>query len=321
MHNRKNFWLFLLFIPALMMPVVAVGNTGPGIDLAGEQIAFRAPSGPLMDGPVEKVREAIKKVTSGPQEDFSSVAIDDEEEEEDDDAYEWHRWGKDKDKRHYDRFHGMGGFIVSYQMFNSDDLDKLADQMGVERLDGGMVTFGGYGMGYVGRGWYIGGGGFGGYTRSTGVYVDTNGDSYNRELGVGFGGGGFMFEYAPLMLGPVNVGAGALVGGGGLYIRMIQDTGIYTWDDLSRPYWDDPVAYDAENTETEIDQGFFLFQPYVSARIKALDWMGFSASVGYNLTAVGEGKNWYFNETEIKGGGPDLTASNVFYRVGVIFGG
>ncbi len=321
MTTRKHFWLFLMFIPALLLPGMAFAATG--IDLLPDNpVAFRGEI-PTADGDIwEVMQEAVK---AHHQRTSAALAVDEEKlEEDEDDAYEWHRWGDDdQDKSDsYSRFHGMGGFMIGYHLFSSDDLDALADLMGVERLDAGQFTMGGFGMGYVGRGWYIGGGGFGGYTRSTGVYTSpTNEDSYNRELGVGIGGGGFMVEYAPLMLGPVNIGAGTMIGGGGVHIRMIQDTGIYTWDEISEPYASDPGTYDESDIKalnTEITKGFFLFQPYLTARTKVLSWMGFSASVGYTL---GAGEGWYFNESEMKGEGPDLDHNDLFYRFGIIFGG
>ncbi|MDP8206356.1 MAG: hypothetical protein P9L92_06805 [Candidatus Electryonea clarkiae] len=229
--------------------------------------------------------------------------------DDDDDDYEWKRW---KHRHHHQSFlDGFGSFMVGYQTFASSNLEDLASDLQIGELDEGMYTFGGRGMGHVGRGWYIGGGGFGGGARTSGVV-----GNLNREILLNLGGGGFMFEWAPINLGPLNFGAGSMLGGGGVSIKIIQHTGNLDWDLLSNSFG----AVDVKNNIIELDIGFFWARPYVTARIKLLEWMALEGSAGMNLTTLGEG-DWTFHEKQLNGDGPNLDIDETFYRFGILFGG
>ncbi|GBE30177.1 MAG TPA: hypothetical protein ENH10_01835 [Bacteroidetes bacterium] len=256
---------------------------------------------------------ALIPVTSSAQHrDWNSAQTDDEEENED---YQWKTW---RTQRSHGGFNGFGGFYFNAQTFESDHLDNLAAAMDLKEFDSFIPTWGGWGMGHVGGGWRLGGGGHGGEMVTDGVYTATDGTKYNRTLEVDLGMGGFMFEYSPWMFGPVNFGLGAMVGGGGISVIMSQDTGTYTWEDLNSQYVGDPS--DGENIRTQIDQGFFIAEPYVTVRVHILDWMALSGSAGYTITSF-KTSEWEFNEDHLTGDGPDIDLNKPFYRVGLVFGG
>ncbi len=246
----------------------------------------------------------------------------DQDDDDDDKKYRWKRW-----RHHDDKFYdGFGAFTIDYQVFDGDALNQLAEDAGLGDLDDGIITFGGYGMGYVGKGWYIGGGGFGGRNKTSGVYTDdtdpNNVQRYNRRLDIHFGGGGFQFEWAPLIIGPVNFGAGALLGGGGASIKVTQHTGTLSWGDLTDPFRgiDNPNAQPGDNNVVKAERGFWLARPYITGRVRLLDWFSLSGTVGYNLTSLST-SGWKFENQELEGKGPDLDLDEPFYRFGLIFGG
>ncbi len=232
-----------------------------------------------------------------------------------DDDFEWKTW---RTRRSHAGFNGHGGFFVDYQMFESSDLDAFTDAMGLKSLGDGMIGAGGFGMGHVGDGWRIGGGGFGHEAGTSGIYTDTTGTSYNRKLTVSDGGGGLIVEYSPWMIGPVNFGAGALLGGGGIVIKVRQDDGTFTWGDLSSQYIGQPSA--GENIVTELTQGFFLAEPYLVVRVHLLDWLALNAMGGWRFSTISD-DGWLFGDNVVAGGGPNFNSMKPVLMVGLAFGG
>ena len=234
----------------------------------------------------------------------------------DEDEYEWKTW---KTRRSHAGFNGHGGFFYQAQTFESSVLENQAVAMGLDKPGNMMYGWGGYGLGHIGGGWRIGGEGFGMELSTTGIYTDpANGERYNRELNMDMGGGGFLVEYSPWMIGPINFGIGALIGGGGVTIEMRQDTGAFTWDDLRNQYTGNPS--NAGNVSTDITQGFFLFRPYATVRVHVLDWMAVEGVAGYHLSTLSD-KGWYFGERQLSGSGPELDLNRPYFRVGLAFGG
>ena len=236
--------------------------------------------------------------------------------DEDEDDYEWKTW---KTRRSHAGFNGHGGFFYQGQTFESKALENQAVAMGLDKPDDTMWGWGGYGMGHIGNGWRIGGEGFGMEMSTTGLYTDpVSGDTYNRELSMDLGGGGFLVEYSPWMIGPINFGVGTLIGGGGVSIEMRQDTGAFTWNDLTQQYIG--TASNAENVSTSITQGFFMLRPYATIRVHVLDWMAVEGVAGYHFSTLSD-QGWDFGDRELSGDGPELKINRPYFRVGLAFGG
>jgi len=232
------------------------------------------------------------------------------------DDYEWKTW---RTRRSHAGFNGHGAFFFEAQTFQSKDLDNLAIAMGVDKFNDVMLGWGGYGLGHIGNGWRIGGGGFGMEAKTSGIYVDPgSGEKYNQQLLMSMGGGGFIVEYSPWMIGPVNFGVGGLIGGGGVQIEMRRDSGTFTWSDLTGQYTN-PIA-PAENTVTMIEQDFFLFEPYATVRVHVLDWMAVEGTAGYHVSTL-SANGWTFGSQEVSANSPDLDLMRPFFRVGLAFGG
>lgn len=232
------------------------------------------------------------------------------------------RW---RSSGHSDGFDGFGGFFYGQQGIDFNDLKTLAHDMGIESPDNGINGWGGYGMGHLGNGWRIGGLGFGYDARYSGVYTSTAGavpQEFNRAMQITMGGGGFLAEFSPWMIGPVNFGVGTLLGWGGIEIRLTQDDGTADWQDLTGQYTEDPNSpgYSNNNINTNLTQSFILINPYVTARIHILDWMALAGQVGYNFNTLDPSK-WTFFERELPGDASDMETKKMFYRIGLVFGG
>jgi len=233
---------------------------------------------------------------------------------EEEDDYEWKTW---KTHRSHGGFSGFAGFYTNVQTFESNEFTNLALDMGLDEFDDYVFCWGGHVMGHVGNGWRLGGGGHGGEVKTEGVVVD-GGTEYYRSLEIGLGMGGVTVEYSPWMFGPVNLGLGSTIGGGEVSVVMSQDNGLHTWNKLRQPFTD-PEAL-SQNVRTEIVQGFFMAEPYVTVRIHILDWMALSGTAGWTLTSLQSDK-WMFNEEDIGGRGPDMDLNRPFYRIGLVLGG
>lgn len=236
--------------------------------------------------------------------------------QDDDDDYEWKTW---RTRRSHAGFNGFGGFFYGGQELASTAMNNLTTSMGLPKLDSQVGGMGGFGMGHLGNGWRIGGLGFGYQAASDGVYTDPNtGNKYNRKVEMLIGGGGFLVEYSPWMIGPVNLGVGSVLGWGSVQIEISQDSGAFTWSDLTSQYVGPPSA--GENITTTIMQPFAMAEPYITARVHILDWMAFTAMAGYHFNSM-QSTEWYNGDQKLVGHGPDLDMNNVFYRVGLVFGG
>ncbi len=234
---------------------------------------------------------------------------------------EWKAWTSKKNDGGFD---GHGGFFYGYQLVDFKDLKDLAKDMGIEVPKNGLRGWGGFGMGNLGGGFRIGGAGYGFWGKYSGVAVDTGSageaddKQYNRVMEVSISGGGVTLEYSPWMIGPVNYGFGVLIGGGSLMVRLHQDDGTFSWNDLTGQYTD--FNAEKENIVTEISQGFFILNPYLAARIHILDWMAVDTAVGYNFNTANS-SGWYFGDREIAGEGSTINPRNFYFRVGMAFGG
>ncbi len=238
--------------------------------------------------------------------------IADDSEKED---YEWKTW---RTKRSQAGFNGHGGVMFLVLPFECDELPTK--EMGIDELPDVMLGFGGLGMGYVGKGWRIGGGGFGASVSSSGVVTDSTGNTFNRYLELSFGGGGVIVEYSPWMKKQINFGVGCLLGGGAYSVKFREDSGTFTWDDLSGQFITDPGDGNRPNVVTTIEQPVALFQPYATARFHLLDWIAVEGTVGMHITSTSI-SSWEFEDKEVSGDGIEITTKYPFYKAGVVFGG
>ncbi len=235
--------------------------------------------------------------------------------QDDDDDYRYKTW---RMRRSHAGFSGHGGFYFNVQQFDSQALDNLALSMGIPKLGDEIYGFGGYGLAHLGGGWRIGGGGYGGEVTTDGVFTDSTGQKYNKEMQMAVGGGGFIVEYSPWMIGPVNFGLGVMIGGGGVVIELHQNTGVHTWDDITGQFSGEIKK--GENIIAVLQRGYFAANPYVTARLHILDWMALEGTMGYNYNTLN--KNfWMLGDKDINGGGREIELKKPQLRIGLVFGG
>ena len=170
-----------------------------------------------------------------------------------------------------------------------------------------LPLFGGYGMGNVGNGWFIGGAGYG-YEKIQKISID--GGTRRYEFSVGFGGMTVNKKIA--LMKNIVVDLGLLVGGGEASLELRQTDGDYSWNDN----FDDNLNY----YSLKYRKHFFAYRPSAGVLVRVLPWMGVHGSVGF-LGSYSFNDDWkddYFDYT-VKGDSPKVI-DGLSYSLGVWFG-
>lgn len=215
--------------------------------------------------------------------------------------------GMKKERKPHPGFGGGGPKVILLEA-DFDGINALLQANGFDDLtDTYMPLFGGYGMGNVGNGWFIGGGGYG-YEKSQKKSVDNGNRKY--EYKVGFGGMTVNKKIA--LMKNVVVDFGILVGGGEVSLELRQSDGNYSWDD---DFDDNPNYY-----SLKYRKAFMAYRPSAGVLVRVLPWMGIHGSVGYLGTYAfnDDWKDDYFNYT-VSGDSPNIL-DGLSYSLGVWFG-
>ena len=205
---------------------------------------------------------------------------------------------------------GFGGGGPEVILLDADfaGINKILQANGFDDLAGTyMPLFGGYGMGNVGNGWFIGGGGYG-YEKIQKKSID--GGTRRYEYLVGFGG--MTVNKKVALMKNVIVDLGLLVGGGEASLELRQTDGDYSWD---IDFDDNPNYY-----SVKYRKAFMAYRPSAGLRVRVLPWMGIHGSVGY-LGSYAFNDDWkddYFEYT-VSGDSPKVL-DGLSYSLGVWFG-
>jgi len=218
-----------------------------------------------------------------------------------------HYPGMKKERELHPGFGGGGPEVILLEA-DFDGINKLLQANGFDDLTGSYIPlFGGYGMGNVGNGWFIGGGGYG-YEKIQKISID--GGTRRYEYAVSFGGMTVNKKIA--LMKNVVVDLGLLVGGGEASLELRQTDGDYSWDD---DFDNNPDYYSLKYRKK-----FMAYRPSAGMLIRVLPWMGIHGSVGY-LGSYSFNDDWkddYFKYT-VKGDSPKVL-DGLSYSLGVWFG-
>ena len=205
---------------------------------------------------------------------------------------------------------GYGGGGPELILLDADfaGINALLEANGFDDLTGTyMPLFGGYGMGNVGNGWFIGGAGYG-YEKIQKISVDNGTRRY--EYKVGFGG--MTVNKKVALMKNVVVDLGLLIGGGEASLELRETNGEYSWND---DFDDNPNYY-----AFKYRKKFMAYHPTAGVLIRVLPWMGIHGSVGY-LGSYSFNDDWkddYFHYT-VKGDSPTIL-DGVSYSIKIWFG-
>ena len=215
--------------------------------------------------------------------------------------------GMKKERKLHPGFGGGGPEVILLEA-DFGGINDILQANGFDDLtDTYMPLFGGYGMGNVGNGWFIGGGGYG-YEKIQKKSID--GGTRRYEYNVGFGGVTVNKKIAVMQ--NVIVDLGLLIGGGEASLEIRQTDGDYTWN---VDFDDDPNYY-----SLKYKKGFMAYRPSAGVLVRVLPWMGIHGSVGY-LGSYSFNDDWkddYFDYTV--GGDSPKVLDGLSYSLGVWFG-
>lgn len=215
--------------------------------------------------------------------------------------------GMKKEKKLSPGFGGGGPKVILMEA-NFAGINKMLQANGFDKInDTYMPLYGGFGMGNIGNGWFIGGGGYG-YESSKKITVDSGTRRY--EYIVGFGGMSVNKKIA--LTKNIIVDLGILAGGGEATFELRETDGNYSWND---DFDNDPSYYSLKYRKR-----FFAYHPSAGVLIRVLPWMGVHGSVGY-LGSYSFNDDWkddYFDYT-VTGDSPKVL-DGLSYSLGVWFG-
>lgn len=217
-----------------------------------------------------------------------------------------------KSKKRKSVGYGGGGplaFIINYDL----GLDEILDVNDFQSLDIPLVLIGGFGMGNVGNGLFIGGMGAGTQLTQQIPYNDpiTNKKGYKRyQLDFGFGGVTVTKKYA-LFSKKVILDFGLLLGGGQTKLTMATSDGIFAWDS---------VVQDMNSNSFQFEKSFMVYRPSAGVLVRINSWFGVTANVGYlgTYSPEPEWKESNFDFT-VTGNSPK-NIGHTSYTIGIWFG-
>lgn len=190
---------------------------------------------------------------------------------------------------------GGGGPLPGVILLNLAGLNECLGANGYAPLPEMIFVMGGGGWGGEVRGLRFGGLGWGGE-------VSSLAGQKAAKLSIGFGG--FMIERG-LSAGPgYSLSVGAVIGGGGADLELLDHRSSSFEDAISNP------------ANTALTRGFFGLQAYAGLEFALLDWIMLKLSLGYL---------WTFGEPWQQAGlpliGPPETLSAPLVQVMIAFGG
>jgi len=212
-----------------------------------------------------------------------------------------------REKRLHPGYGGGGPELIILEA-NLGAINDLLASNGFDEIDDTYIPlFGGYGMGNVGNGWFLGGAGYG-YEKQQKISVD--GGERRYELALSFGGMTVNKKY-PLTEN-ILLDLGLLAGGGETSIELRQKNSEYSWN----------VSFEdnANFSSIKYRKHFFVYRPSIGVLVRLLPWMGIHGSVGYSGTYAKESewKDDYF-DFPVSGDSPK-PLDGLSYSINIWFG-
>lgn len=206
---------------------------------------------------------------------------------------------------------GGGGPMIFMPQFDFAGINQYINYFGFESLSSSAAAhFGGFGMGTIGNGWFIGGMG-GGIMVSSNIFIDSLNITRTMKLESGLGGVTVTKKF-PLFTEKLILDFTTMIGGGETTLSVSQNSGGFSWDD-------DQIS-NGSNWYAKYRKSFFALYPKVGILLRIKNWFGLYGSAGQLIT-LSTDDHWTedsFN-TMVGGESPDVP-NGLTYSVGVWFG-
>jgi hypothetical protein len=210
------------------------------------------------------------------------------------------------------KFGAAGGFSPMIIFPNFDEINPNLTQLGMSKMSGPLITWGGGGYAYV---MLIDNLRLGGYGFSGSQSEKSTLNSLNNEVVYSLGGGAVTVEYTMPFIKKIAVSAGVMIGGGSLEIDVYQNRGDFTWNGI----WDDFYTdAEIENKEFSMKNSFFFVSPTVNVDLPVNRFLAIRGGLGYQFTF---GRDWEISNGKSLDGVPSgLNADGLFIQTGLLIG-
>lgn len=221
---------------------------------------------------------------------------------------------KKKKKKKLSVGYGGGGPAFYHIDFDFSGINNLLQLNGFGPLnDGYIVTVGGFGMGNMGKGWFVGGLGAS-YDLTEQLPIKDSLDITTAYRSYDFRssfGGVTITKKLPFFSKNIILDLGMMLGHGETSIAINQTSGDFTWDE---------EIEGGENYSLHYKKSYLAYRPEVGLLVRIKSWVGIHGSVGYFGTYSKDDKWTEQNFDFTVSGNSPATPSGLSYSLGIWFG-
>ena len=221
------------------------------------------------------------------------------------DDYEDHKSGK------LSPGYGGGGLYVKFVDFDYSGINAFITQFGFSAIaPERTVYFGGGGMGNIGKGWFLGGNGFG-FLHSENITIS---DSSKRHLTVENGFGGVtLTKKIPLFTKRLVFDLGLMLGGGMMTVEIGESNG-FSWGSSEGEIY---------GLHQKFHKNYFAGEATVGLMWRVKNWFGFRGQFGkmkiFTLNDIWTENTFPTDLYSVSGDAPEIP-SGLTYTAGIWFG-
>ncbi len=210
------------------------------------------------------------------------------------------------------KFGAAGGITPMIILPNYDGINSELTNIGMSKLSGPIVAWGGGGYAYVMiiDNLRLGGIGFSGYKSESTVIKNLD-----TETKYSIGGGALTIEYTFPFVKNMALSAGFMFGGGSLDIDVYQNEGSFNWNTI----WDDiKNGNSVDYKELSIKNSYYFVLPTVNIDFPITRFLAIRGGIGYQFTfgddwKIGNGKN--LNSVP-----SNINANGLVFQTGILIG-
>jgi len=170
--------------------------------------------------------------------------------------------------------YGGGSWLPLWSTTDLEDVNYLLASMGFRKLnEDGILMQGGGGKGPLGKGFFIGGVGYG-YSNSDKV-PDATDQTYHIWMNYSNVFGGVTLDKRIPITKNFVSSIGFMLGGGEHSLEIMKNNSNYDWTNWGGTF------LNSENTHTEITRAYLMVQPKAELMYRLLSWLEIRGEVGY----------------------------------------
>ena len=213
---------------------------------------------------------------------------------------------------------GGGGINMGWLTADFSSINHELISMGLNSVDENISIRGVQGFGYISANFRLGVRLSGGSNRTSAVIPA---DAINlipelaRDAEVSSGISGLTLEYTRDVPYGIKMIAGGMIGNGHVSVKISQYESLLNWDGIWDDYQSGSGSY---NSIMNLSNSFFVFNPWIGAEYKVLNWVGVAVKAGYVFSTSDSG-DWMVDGDDIYGG-PKVGMSSLNFEFSLNFG-